>query len=336
MEPRTLPVAIIALVACSSALHPGPQEQTPPAVVPVERDGIAPLYSCRDLLLAGQPSEKALRALAAAGLELVIDLRRPEEERGYDEPALVRELGMVYANPGFGGPETLTDGTFDAVRDLLSAHEGDEVLLHCRSAGRVGAVWLATRVLDGGMAWEPALEEARRVGMRGDAWEARAREYVQVRSELDWPQVRAEIKKRFPTVQHLSIGDLATRLEREGDPPLLLDARAPEEFAVSHLARARNAGTLGEALSILGGAPTDREIVVYCSVGYRSSALAEELARKGFTGVRNLEGSIFAWANAGRPVVRGEARVERVHPFDKKWGRLLDRRLWSDPSGEDK
>lgn len=335
MEARTLPAVIVVLLACSNAPCSHQQERArPPAVVPVEREGIAPLHACRDLLLAGQPSEKALRALAADGLELVIDLRRPGEERGYDEPALVRELGMVYANPGFGGPETLTDGTFDAVRDLLSAHAGQEVLLHCRSATRVGAVWLATRVLDGGMTWEPALEEARRVGMRDEAWEARVRAYVQVRKDLDWPQVRAEIRERFPAVRHVSIGELATRLEREGDPPLLLDVRAPEEFAVSHLAGARNAGTLGEALSILGGAPKERETVVYCSVGHRSSALAEELARKGFTGVRNLEGSIFAWANAGRPVVRGETRVDRVHPFDRKWGCLLDRRLWSDLPGE--
>jgi rhodanese-related sulfurtransferase len=336
MEPRDLPVAIVALVSCSGALHPTTQEKTLPAVVPVERDGIAPLSACRDVLLAGQPSEKALRALAADGLELVIDLRLPGEERGYDEPALLRELGVVYVNPGFGGPETLTDGTFDAVRDLLSTHEQDEVLVHCKAAVRVGAVWLAARVLDGGMTWESALEEARRVGMRGDAWEARAREYVQVRSELDWPQVRGEIRKRFPSVRHVSIGELATRLEREGKPPLLLDVRAPEEFAVSHLAGARSADTLGKALSVLGDAPKDGEIVVYCSVGYRSSALAEELSRKGYTGVRNLEGSIFAWANSGRPVVRGEARVERVHPYDRKWGRLLDRRLWSDPDGEDK
>ncbi len=337
MEPRTLSTAIVVLVACSGALRSQPQGQTrPPAVVPVEIDGIAPLHACGDLFLAGQPSEEALRSLAKDGLKLVIDLRRPEEERGYDEPALTRELGMVYENPGFGGPETLTDGIFDAVRELLSAHERDDVLLHCRSAGRVGAVWLATRVLDDGMAWEPALEEARRVGMGGEAWAARAREYVQVRTDLDWPRVRREIRERFPSVRQVSIGELATRLERKGDPPLLLDVRAQEEFAVSHLAGARNAGTLGEALSILDGVPQDREIVVYCSVGQRSAALAEELSQKGFTGVRNLEGSIFAWANAGRPVVRGETRVERVHPYDRKWGCLLDRRLWSDLPGEER
>jgi rhodanese-related sulfurtransferase len=194
---------------------------------------------------------------------------------------------------------------------------------------------VATRVLDGGVAWEEALAEARRVGVKGAAWESRAKAYVDLRKELDWPQVRAEIRKRFPAVLHVSIGELAARLERPG-APLLLDARAPEEFAVSHLAGSRNAGSLAEARGLLGGVPKDREIVVYCSVGYRSAALAEELAREGFTGVRNLEGSIFAWANAGRPVVRGETRVEHVHPFDEKWGRLLDRRLWSDRSGESK
>jgi rhodanese-related sulfurtransferase len=334
MRPRTL--TILALAACSSELRSQPQEQAPAAVVQVQRDGIAPLFACGELLLAGQPSAEALRALAADGLELVIDLRRPEEGRDFDEPALVRELGLEYANPAFGGPETLTDGTFDAVRELLAAHEKERVLLHCRSATRVGAVWVASRVLDDGVAWEEALAEARRVGVKGEAWEAPAKAYVELRRELDWPQVRAEIRKRFPAVLEVSIGELAARLERAGEPPLLLDARAPEEFAVSHLAGARNAGSAKEARAILGGAPKEREIVVYCSVGYRSAALAEDLARGGFTGVRNLEGSIFAWANAGRPVVRGETRVERVHPFDRKWGRLLDRRLWSDLPGEDK
>jgi len=66
-------------------------------------------------------------------------------------------------------------------------------------------------------------------------------------------------------------------------------------------------------------------IVVYCSVGYRSSALAEKLARAGMTNVFNLEGSIFAWANEGRPVYRGDTLLNpaQVHPFNTKWGQLL-------------
>ena len=43
-----------------------------------------------------------------------------------------------------------------------------------------------------------------------------------------------------------------------------------------------------------------------------------------YTNVRNLDGSIFQWANEGRPLVRGNQRVQDVHPYDENWGRLLD------------
>ncbi|MEM7699789.1 MAG: hypothetical protein AAF236_15450, partial [Verrucomicrobiota bacterium] len=41
--------------------------------------------------------------------------------------------------------------------------------------------------------------------------------------------------------------------------------------------------------------------------------------------VRNLVGSIFAWANEDRPLETptGEA-TDLVHPFNNFWGRLLD------------
>ena len=43
--------------------------------------------------------------------------------------------------------------------------------------------------------------------------------------------------------------------------------------------------------------------------------------------VFNLEGSLFKWANEGRPVYRGSERVQEVHPFDEDWGELLDESL---------
>ena len=44
---------------------------------------------------------------------------------------------------------------------------------------------------------------------------------------------------------------------------------------------------------------------------------------RGFTNVRNLEGSIFEWANQGHPVERAGAPVNEVHPYDESWGTLL-------------
>ena len=63
--------------------------------------------------------------------------------------------------------------------------------------------------------------------------------------------------------------------------------------------------------------------MTYCAVGYKSGALATKLREAGFTNVRNLEGSIFQWANRRRPLVREDQPVTTVHPYSSLWGRLL-------------
>lgn len=127
------------------------------------------------------------------------------------------------------------------------------------------------------------------------------------------------IRARFAGVPQISTSELATWLESERQPPLLLDARTEEEFAVSHLATAQLAPPDPDALQL----PPDTPIVVYCSVGYRSSRLTEQLQQRGYTNVSNLEGSIFEWANQGHPVYQNDRPVHSVHPYNPTWGLLL-------------
>jgi rhodanese-related sulfurtransferase len=137
----------------------------------------------------------------------------------------------------------------------------------------------------------------------------------------EWPAILADVRARYPLVLQVSSAEL---LSQEIDPgPVLLDARSPAEFEVSHLRDARLAPDEDAALRALSGVDLGREVVVYCSVGMRSSALAERLEARGYHNVANLEGGIFAWANDGHPLYRGQARVEVVHPFDERWGTLL-------------
>ena len=142
----------------------------------------------------------------------------------------------------------------------------------------------------------------------------------------DLARVEAEVRERFPAVRQVTVEELEAMLESP-QPPLLIDARAPEEYAVSHLPGAVRAATVEEARVAIGAAGPGRQAVLYCSVGFRSSRLARELAEAGLDGVANLEGSIFAWANSGRPVVRGGREVREVHPYDRTWGQLLRREL---------
>ncbi|MCP5518945.1 MAG: rhodanese-like domain-containing protein [Verrucomicrobiales bacterium] len=149
----------------------------------------------------------------------------------------------------------------------------------------------------------------------------------------DWAALKQEIRTRHPEVPVVSTAELAVWLERgPGGTPLLLDVRAPAEYAVSHLPGAVNAADVPAARAAIAAAGGTRRVVLYCSVGYRSAALAVQLIERGCTNVFNLEGSVFQWANEGRPLRRGNEEATVVHPFDADWGRLLNRERWSTPS----
>ena len=141
-----------------------------------------------------------------------------------------------------------------------------------------------------------------------------------------WPAVKQTIRAEFPGVEQITVESLDDWLVSAGDAPLLLDVRDEAEYRVSHLRGAVRVDPDGVA-SLPTDTPRDAAIVTYCSVGYRSSALAARLMEQGYTGVRNLEGSIFEWANRGLPVVRDGREVRQVHLYDRIWGKLLDEEL---------
>ena len=150
-----------------------------------------------------------------------------------------------------------------------------------------------------------------------------------------WSTTLKVIRAKFPGVAQLSTDSLQSWLDGPGqaERPLLLDVREPEEYEVSHLRDAVPAPSRELALRALEGVPPDQPVVLYCSVGYRSSEMAGYLAKQGFGKVFNLEGSIFAWANEGRPVYRGGERVHVVHPYDRLWGKLLKKALRATQAG---
>lgn len=133
------------------------------------------------------------------------------------------------------------------------------------------------------------------------------------------------IRVAFHGVAQISTEELAAwRADPGRVPPLLLDVREPDEFAVSHLAEARSVPWESDWQTLLKQTPTTQPIVVYCSIGYRSSVLALKLKQAGFAHVANLEGSIFKWASEGRPLVGPDGRAATVvHPYDARWGRLI-------------
>ncbi|HEU5220372.1 MAG TPA: hypothetical protein VFU23_17050 [Gemmatimonadales bacterium] len=117
------------------------------------------------ILTAGQPGQAQLEALAAQGVKTVIDLRDPMEPRPFDEPGLVRRLGMTYLNISVRHG-ALDDATMDSALDALRRSAPEPLLLHCASANRVGGVLIPYLMLDKGMSEEDAVATAMRVGLR--------------------------------------------------------------------------------------------------------------------------------------------------------------------------
>lgn len=117
------------------------------------------------LLTGGQPMPRNFEALKAAGLAAVIDIRDPMEPRPFDEPGLVRQLGMEYINVSVR-QGALDDAVMDAVLGELRKHAHHSTLLHCASANRVGGVLIPWFVIEKGMSEEEATVAAMKVGLR--------------------------------------------------------------------------------------------------------------------------------------------------------------------------
>ena len=139
---------------------------------------------------------------------------------------------------------------------------------------------------------------------------------------IAWKIVKRWVRSSFPTVRQISTAELAAQIKN--NPPLLIDARQRAEYAVSHLPSAQQSKTV-EAVEA-SGVSRDTPIVVYCSIGYRSSRLAQQLAAAGYSAA-NLEGSLFQWANEGRPLAASGQLTCQIHPYSAIWGRLLESHL---------
>lgn len=142
--------------------------------------------------------------------------------------------------------------------------------------------------------------------------------------QLDLNELIATVKKEFPDVTHIDTDVVAKLVSKhDGTPVQIIDVREPEEFAVSHLPGAINIPPETEDDALIAAVKPDQPVIVYCSVGYRSSILAQRLQAAGRTNVSNYIGSIFAWANAGQPLQSASGDAKNVHPYDRKWGRYL-------------
>ncbi len=134
-----------------------------------------------EVYLGGQPSRADLAAAALyPGIRSVLNLRHDVEPKGFDEAAALSDLGVAYENVPFGSPDQLTDQVFDESLNVIE-EAPRPLLVHCASGNRVGAIWMAHRMLNDAYTEQAALSEARQVGLRNDEFIPIVIDYVQRR-----------------------------------------------------------------------------------------------------------------------------------------------------------
>jgi len=119
------------------------------------------------------------------------------------------------------------------------------------------------------------------------------------------------------SVPEISVDSAATQ---QGEV-IFLDAREPSEYEVSHIDGSKLVGYDHFDMTSVEDIPKDQPIVVYCSVGYRSEKISEQLIAAGYQDVHNMYGGLFEWKNNNKDVVDQSGKTtQKVHAFNRAWG----------------
>jgi len=196
--------------------------------------------------------------------------------------------------------------------EALAAVDRGAVLLDARSVGEFGAAHLAGSVhvgLDGRFAqWAGSMIDPRTtvvlVAAPGTEREAAMRlarvGFDRVAGHLSDPL--SALKARPDLVRRMAKVSPYEWLRLEGTPsaPFVVDVRSGAEHAAGHLDGDVNI-PLPELRARASELPRDRDLLVYCETGYRSSIAVSALVREGFDRAADLVGGWVACEAARAP-----------------------------------
>jgi rhodanese-related sulfurtransferase len=93
------------------------------------------------------------------------------------------------------------------------------------------------------------------------------------------------------------------RIEKSENPPLLLDVRTQSEYDRAHLKNSILISHNNKSeIDKFTEENKEKEIIIYCSIGYRSRKVAEYAAEKGHPYIKNVVGGIWDWIDKEYPV----------------------------------
>ena len=143
--------------------------------------------------------------------------------------------------------------------------------------------------------------------------------------------IHHSIEDSYENVEHMEAQALT---DLSSVDTVVFDVRELSEYEVSHL---ENALQINPGISRVdfeaqhGDTIAGKRVVFYCSVGRRSSNLAQRVSdfvvSKTHSQPINLKGGIFNWSNESRRMIGvDDTATDAVHPYNWFWGLLLKNR----------
>ncbi|GMI10100.1 hypothetical protein TrLO_g2350 [Triparma laevis f. longispina] len=119
---------------------------------------------------------------------------------------------------------------------------------------------------------------------------------------------------KFPDVEHMSAAD-ALALSKTTLPPIFVDCRTPAEQSISTIPYSIPYDIFSPSTA------TSSKIILYCTIGYRSSLNAQNLKKKHPNlQISNLSGSVLSWSHTSGPFVNPQGEpTKRLHVYGNDW-----------------
>ena len=137
----------------------------------------------KHLYFSEQPDAAGISEAKNAGVEVVINLRSPQE-MDWDEAGAVTQEGLTYYQvPISGEGSSFDSGSMRRISELVQQHHGQPIWLHCSTGNRASA-WLAIHLaLDHHMNVDQSIVLARKSGLTKSDLETRVRTFLSTDAE---------------------------------------------------------------------------------------------------------------------------------------------------------
>lgn len=154
----------LGVVLASSSVHAA-DTLTPDEVTGPYTYGTATgVTGLKHLRFGAQPDAAGFRAAKEEGVEIVVNLRGPDED-DFDAESAAKEVGLEYHHVPVVPSQPLSASAFEEIESIVEAARGRKVYIYCASGNRASA-WLATHLVGRhGLSRDDAFAVAERTGL---------------------------------------------------------------------------------------------------------------------------------------------------------------------------